>query len=96
MLVREKQKKARKEGWMRVRNRRESKREKEGKRDGVRPEGSDERLSWFVFLCLVFPVILSPVLWINTFLFCNNQEAVCSQTKADIYNHLTPISCLSL
>lgn len=61
MLVREKQKKATKEEW-RVRNRRELKREKEGKKDGVRPEGSDERLSWFMFLYFVFPVILSPVL----------------------------------
>lgn len=44
-------------------------REREGKRDGVRPEGSDERLSWFMFLRFVFPEILSPVLWINNF-FC--------------------------
>lgn len=70
MLVRQKQRKARKEGWIRVRIRRESKREKEGKRDGVRPEGSNERLSWFMFLCFVFPVILSPVLWINTSTVC--------------------------
>lgn len=61
MLVRKEQKTARKEG-LRVRSRGESKREKEGKRDGVRPEGSDGRLSWFMFLCFVFPVILSPVL----------------------------------
>ena len=63
---------------MRVRIRRESKREKEGKRDGVRPEGSDERLSWFVFLCFVFPVILSPFHRINTsaVLFYNNQKVV--------------------
>lgn len=69
MLVRKKQKKARKEGWLRVRNRRVKERERR-KRDGVRPEGSDERLSWFMFLYFVFPVILSPVLWINTFTFC--------------------------
>jgi len=65
--VSQKQEKARKEGWLRLRNKRELKREKKGKRDGVRPEGSDERLSWFMFLCIVFPVILSPVLRINAF-----------------------------
>lgn len=73
------------EGW-RAGNRWESKREKEGKKDGVRPEGSDERSSWFMFLCLVFPVILSPVIWI---FFCNSQDVVDSQNKASFYNHLT-------
>ena len=91
MLVREKQKKARKEGCLTVRNRRESKREKEGKRDGVRPEGSDGRLSWFMFLCFVFPVILSPVLGFKTFTFCNDQEAVLLQfvTQVSIFYKLS-------
>lgn len=37
-------------------------REKEGKKDGVRPEGSGERSSWLKFPSVVFPVILSPVI----------------------------------
>lgn len=40
-------------------------RRKEGKKDGVRPEGSGERSSWLMFPSVVFPVILSPVIWIS-------------------------------
>lgn len=59
MLVNERQKTARKNGQRQRRTR-----EKEGKKDGVRPEGSGERSSWFLFPSVVFPVILSPVIWI--------------------------------
>ncbi len=60
-----------------------------------------------MFLRFVFPVILSPVLWINTFLFCN-QEAVDSQTKVlkpkqtftttlqTVFYGATPVSCFFL
>lgn len=60
MLVKERQKTAKKEM---DRDRGES-RKKEGKKDGVRPEGSGERSSWLMFPSVVFPVILSPVIWI--------------------------------